>query len=137
MGITVLPTNNKNFDIFSFSEEKLKLVVHKNHALSKKTKIDIKDLQEQEFILFNSDFYLYYIDLNIINTVININNKNFDIYSFSEEKLKLVVHKNHALSKKTKIDIEDLQEQEFILFNSDFYLNDKIKNTCRNYGFNP
>ncbi|WP_312609355.1 LysR substrate-binding domain-containing protein, partial [Mammaliicoccus sciuri] len=54
MGITVLPTNNKNFDIFSFLEEKLKLVVHKNHELSKKTKIDIEDLQEQEFILFNS-----------------------------------------------------------------------------------
>nr|WP_276319000.1 LysR substrate-binding domain-containing protein [Staphylococcus sp. SNAZ 59] len=24
-----------------------------------------------------------------------------------------------------------------MLFNSDFYLNDKIKNTCRDYGFNP
>ncbi|MDK9858807.1 MULTISPECIES: LysR substrate-binding domain-containing protein [Staphylococcus] len=33
--------------------------------------------------------------------------------------------------------MKDLEEQEFILFNSDFYLNHKIKNTCRNYGFNP
>ncbi|MGI2272650.1 cidABC operon transcriptional activator CidR [Staphylococcus cohnii] len=80
---------------------------------------------------------VYYGDLDMGITVLPTNNKNFDIFSFLEEKLKLVVHKNHALSKKTKIDIEDLQEQEFILFNSDFYLNDKIKNTCRNYGFNP
>ena len=29
MGITVLPTNNKSFNTFSFLEEKLKLVVHK------------------------------------------------------------------------------------------------------------
>ena len=80
---------------------------------------------------------IYYGDLDMGITVLPTNNKNFDIFSFLEEKLKLVVHKNHELSKKTKIDIEDLQEQEFILFNSDFYLNDKIKNTCRNYGFNP
>lgn len=80
---------------------------------------------------------IYYGDLDMGITVLPTNNKNFNTFSFLEEKLKLVVHKNHKLSKRKTINIDDLKEQEFILFNSDFYLNDKIKNTCRNYGFNP
>lgn len=80
---------------------------------------------------------IYYGDLDMGITVLPTNNKNFNTFSFLEEKLKLVVNKNHELSKRKTINIEDLKEQEFILFNSDFYLNDKIKNTCRDYGFNP
>ena len=80
---------------------------------------------------------IYYGDLDMGITVLPTNNKNFNTFSFLEEKLKLVVHKNHKLSKRKTVNIEDLKEQEFILFNSDFYLNDKIKNTCRDYGFNP
>jgi DNA-binding transcriptional LysR family regulator len=80
---------------------------------------------------------IYYGDLDMGITVLPTNNKKFNTFSFLEEKLKLVVHKNHKLSKRKTINIDDLKEQEFILFNSDFYLNDKIKNTCRNYGFNP
>src|SRR5699024_10657989 len=78
---------------------------------------------------------IYYGDLDMGITVLPTNNKNFNTFSFLEEKLKLVVHKNHTLSKRKTVNIEDLKEQEFILFNSDFYLNDKIKNTCRDYGF--
>jgi DNA-binding transcriptional LysR family regulator len=80
---------------------------------------------------------IYYGDLDMGITVLPTNNKSFNTFSFLEEKLKLVVHKNHKLSKRKTVNIEDLKEQEFILFNSDFYLNDKIKNTCRDYGFNP
>jgi len=80
---------------------------------------------------------IYYGDLDMGITVLPTNNKNFNTFSFLEEKLKLVVHENHKLSKRKTVNIEDLKEQEFILFNSDFYLNDKIKNTCRDYGFNP
>ncbi|MDG0841959.1 LysR family transcriptional regulator [Staphylococcus equorum] len=80
---------------------------------------------------------IYYGDLDMGITVLPTNHKIFSTFTFLEEKLKLVVHKNHPLSDKNTIDIEDLEHQEFILFNSDFYLNDKIKNTCRNYGFNP
>lgn len=80
---------------------------------------------------------IYYGDLDMGITVLPTNNKNFNTFSFLEEKLKLVVHKNHKLSKRKTVNIEDLKEQKFILFNSDFYLNDKIKNTCRDYGFNP
>src|SRR5699024_1710669 len=80
---------------------------------------------------------IYYGDLDIGITVLHTNNSNFNTFSFLEDKLKLFVHKNHKLSKRKTVNIEDLKEQEFILFNSDFYLNDKIKNTCRDYGFNP
>ncbi|RIL51143.1 LysR family transcriptional regulator [Staphylococcus equorum] len=80
---------------------------------------------------------IYYGDLDMGITVLPTNHKIFSTFTFLEEKLKLVVHKDHPLSDKDTIDIEDLEHQEFILFNSDFYLNDKIKNTCRNYGFNP
>src|SRR5699024_2605889 len=71
---------------------------------------------------------IYYGDLDMGITVLPTNNKIFSTFSFLEEKLKLVVHKNHELSKKDSINIKDLKDYEFILFNSDFYLNDKIKN---------
>src|SRR5699024_3248233 len=80
---------------------------------------------------------IYYGDLDMGITVLPTNNKYFNTFSFLEEKLKLVVHKDHKLSKQSKINVKDLKAQEFILFNSDFYLNDKIKNICRDYGFNP
>ncbi|KRG08621.1 cidABC operon transcriptional activator CidR [Staphylococcus sp. NAM3COL9] len=80
---------------------------------------------------------IYYGDVDMGITVLPTNHKIFSTFTFLEEKLKLVVHKDHPLSGKNMIDIEDLEHQEFILFNSDFYLNDKIKNICRNYGFNP
>ena len=56
---------------------------------------------------------IYYGDLDMGITVLPTNNKNFNTFSFLEEKLKLVVHKNHKLSKR------------------------KTVNTCRDYGFNP
>ncbi len=80
---------------------------------------------------------IYYGDLDMGITVLPTNNKIFSTFSFLEEKLKLVVHKNHELSKKDSINIKDLKDYEFILFNSDFYLNDKIKNICHNNGFKP
>jgi|SRR5699024_6303933 len=80
---------------------------------------------------------IYYGDLDMGITVLPTNTKVFSTFSFLEEKLKLVVHKKHPLSQKSKVLIEDLEDQEFILFNSDFYLNDKITDICRNHGFNP
>ena len=80
---------------------------------------------------------IYYGDLDMGITVLPTDTKIFSTFSFLEESLKLVVHKNHKLADKNLIDIEDLVNEEFILFNSDFYLNDKIINICRNHGFNP
>lgn len=80
---------------------------------------------------------VYYGDLDMGITVLPTNHKNFNTFSFVEEKLKLVVHKDHKLAQHQSVNIDDLADQEFILFNSDFFLNDKIKETCRNYGFNP
>src|SRR5699024_173032 len=80
---------------------------------------------------------IYYGDLDMGITVLPTNNKNFNTFSFLEEKLKLVVHKNHKLSKRKTVNIEDLKEQQFILLNSDFNLNHKTNNPCIDYGFNP
>ena len=80
---------------------------------------------------------VYYGDLDMGITVLPTNNKNFNTFSFIEEKLKLVVHKDHRLAQHQTVNIDELADEEFILFNSDFFLNDKIKETCRNYGFNP
>ncbi|WP_204172610.1 LysR family transcriptional regulator [Staphylococcus sp. GDY8P72P] len=80
---------------------------------------------------------VYYGDLDMGITVLPTNNKNFNTFSFIEEKLKLVVHKDHRLAQHQTVNIDELADEEFILFNSDFFLNDKIKETCRNYSFNP
>ncbi len=80
---------------------------------------------------------IYYGDLDMGITVLPTNNEIFDNFSILEERLKLVVHKDHELASKSSIDIQDLKDQEFILFSSDFFLNDKIINTCRNHNFNP
>jgi DNA-binding transcriptional LysR family regulator len=61
----------------------------------------------------------------------------FEYFSIMEEDLKLVLHTSHPLVNKEKVDLSDLVNESFILFNKDFVLNDRIILTCNAAGFNP
>ena len=47
------------------------------------------------------------------------------IYHYSED-LRLVVSKEHDLASRDSVTMAELKNEDFILFNEDFYLNDKI-----------
>lgn len=76
-------------------------------------------------------------DLDIGITVLPTNNELFNSFFFFSEELKVVVNKNHYLANASSINLRDLSSESFILFNSDYYLNDRIKECCKMSGFNP
>lgn len=58
VGIVVLPTEEEEFNYFSFMTEELRIVVPPTHALASRKQIKLEELREEKFILFNKDFAL-------------------------------------------------------------------------------
>ncbi|WP_187773769.1 LysR family transcriptional regulator [Oceanobacillus polygoni] len=61
----------------------------------------------------------------------------FDCYSLGEEDLKLIVPANHELVNRQEVTIAELKDEDFIMFNKDFALHDRIYSACRKSGFEP
>jgi DNA-binding transcriptional LysR family regulator len=61
----------------------------------------------------------------------------FDNYSFVKEKLKIIVPSSHRLAAREKIELKELREEAFIMFNKDFALRDNIIQACNESGFKP
>lgn len=61
----------------------------------------------------------------------------FEYFAFMEEDLKLVLHTSHPLADREKVDLSELAKEDFILFNKDFVLNDRIIQSCKSVGFTP
>ena len=57
--------------------------------------------------------------------------------TLDKEDLRLIVSREHRLAKYETVKLEDLAGEDFILFNKDFYLNDKIIENAKNVGFVP
>lgn len=75
------------------------------------------------------------LDVGVI--VLPTKNDIFDHFSFMEEDLRLILPHSHRLAEKEEIDLVDLANESFILFNKDFALNDRIINACNSVGFHP
>jgi DNA-binding transcriptional LysR family regulator len=75
------------------------------------------------------------LDVGVI--VLPTNDEVFDHFSLMKEDLKLILHPSHPLAEKEKINLEELANESFILFNKDFVLNDRIILSCKKAGFNP
>ena len=75
------------------------------------------------------------IDIGI--TTIPIDENTFDYVSLYSEDLRLIVSEEHQLAKRSSVTMADLKNEDFILFNEDFYLNDKIIAAAKNAGFIP
>jgi DNA-binding transcriptional LysR family regulator len=75
------------------------------------------------------------LDVGII--VLPTKNDLFDHFSFMEEDLNLILHPSHPLAEREEVNLVELTNESFILFNKDFVLNDRIILACNSVGFNP
>lgn len=75
------------------------------------------------------------VDIGV--TTLPVDHHLFESISLNKEDLRVVLYREHPLAYKTKIKMVELAEENFILFNEDFYLNDKIIENAKNAGFVP
>ncbi|GHI00416.1 cidABC operon transcriptional activator CidR [Neobacillus kokaensis] len=61
----------------------------------------------------------------------------FDYFSILEEDLKLILPDSHPLADREEVNLVELAQESFILFNKDFALNDRIILSCNTLGFQP
>ncbi|GIN41684.1 LysR family transcriptional regulator [Bacillus obstructivus] len=75
------------------------------------------------------------LDLGAV--VLPINEDQFHTFSFVNEKLMVVTHPSHPLSKRKQLQLVDLEAEPFILFAKNFALHDRIIMECVRKGFHP
>lgn len=84
------------------------------------------------------------VESNVINdvtdlglTTLPVDQSLFHSLELYKEELLLVVHKSHPLAQYDTVEFKDLENEEFILFQDDYYLKDQIIENCKRYGFYP
>ncbi|PEJ36352.1 LysR family transcriptional regulator [Peribacillus butanolivorans] len=55
LGVVMLPADEKEFDAVPFVNEELSLFVHHSHPLAQRDKVEMKELQNETFILFKQE----------------------------------------------------------------------------------
>lgn len=75
------------------------------------------------------------VDIGV--TTLPVDHHIFDYTSLDKEDLRLIVSHSHKLAQYESVKMKDLAGEDFILFNEDFYLNDKIIENAKNVGFIP
>jgi DNA-binding transcriptional LysR family regulator len=63
--------------------------------------------------------------------------EDFHYFSFMKEELRVVVPRTHAFAARKQVKLRELEDEQFILFNKDFALNDRIRAACKEAGFLP
>ncbi|MFG6148007.1 cidABC operon transcriptional activator CidR [Halobacillus sp. B23F22_1] len=76
-------------------------------------------------------------NLDVGITVLPTEEEEFHYFSFMKEELRVVVPPTHPLASRKQIKLEELEEEQLILFNKDFALNDRITGACKEAGFKP
>lgn len=61
LGVAVMPIDNREFHVYPIVEEKMKLLVYKEHRYASREQVNLKDLKEEEFIFYHEEFALYKI----------------------------------------------------------------------------
>ena len=61
----------------------------------------------------------------------------FNEFPFKKEYFKVFLHANHKFAHRKTLTLEDLKQENFILFNQEFALHDLIIRHCQNAGFQP
>lgn len=75
------------------------------------------------------------LDLGVV--VLPINEEQFHTFSFVNEKLMLLTHSTHPLSRNMSVTLSELEQESFILFRKDFALHERIITECVRSGFHP
>lgn len=57
--MVILPVDEKEFDVVPFVYEELSLFVHHSHSLAQREKVEMKELQNETFILFKQEFDIH------------------------------------------------------------------------------
>lgn len=61
IGLVVLPVNQHHFDIIPYINEAFYLFTSNSHPLANKELVDVWQLQDEKFIVFNQDFALHHL----------------------------------------------------------------------------
>lgn len=76
------------------------------------------------------------VDVGIV--VLPVNNSKFNILPFIQDEFMLFTSKNHSLANKKIVKLQDLENENFILFTREFSLHWLVINQCEKVaGFNP
>ncbi|BCB06042.1 LysR family transcriptional regulator [Bacillus sp. KH172YL63] len=75
------------------------------------------------------------LDLGVV--VLPMDEDMFDVVPFLSEKLMVFVHSSHRLAGKDSVEMNELKDEDFILFSEDFALHDMIIHECRKAAFQP
>lgn len=85
-----------------------------------------------------------YIEQQLLNdeldfgiTTLPVDQQRFEAISLNKESLCVVIHHEHPLARFQSVKMKELIQEDFILFNDDFYLSDKIIEIAKNAGFIP
>lgn len=76
-------------------------------------------------------------ELDVGITVLPTDEARFHYFFLLNEELEVVLHPEHPLAGREEIQLTELKEESFILFNKDFVLNDRISTACQEAGFLP
>lgn len=75
------------------------------------------------------------IEVGII--VLPASEEKFHTYPFIQDEFYVFLHKDHKLAERTSISLNELAEENFVLFKKDFTLHDYIIQACQKEGFTP
>ncbi|MEV5028266.1 LysR family transcriptional regulator [Paenibacillus sp. LPE1-1-1.1] len=77
-------------------------------------------------------------DLDFSMVILPVKNEErYHVLPCINENLKLVVHPEHELAEQTRIQMNQLEDESFILFRKDFTIHHLIKENCAAAGFEP
>lgn len=74
---------------------------------------------------------------NIVFTISNFDSDKYDVTVLESFKIKLLVHKDHPLAKKSHVSIKDLKGEPLYIENRDFRIHHIIVDACKDEGFSP
>lgn len=66
-----------------------------------------------------------------------VDEKLFDSFQLFIDRMNVILHPVHPLAERKEIELADLAQENFIMFNNDFALNSIILNECKKKGFVP
>ncbi|MBW7457926.1 LysR family transcriptional regulator [Paenibacillus sepulcri] len=75
------------------------------------------------------------LDVGVVLTPVD--DELFESFPVIEEELRVIMHPSNALAGKQRVELAELAEERFILFNSDFALHNRIIAECRAVGYTP
>lgn len=75
--------------------------------------------------------------LDIGVAVLPVDDSKFHVFPFADERLELLVPIGHPLEQREAVPLVELKDEEFVLFQEDFSLHDRVIAECVKSGFQP